>query len=197
MISLKKIMTVTLIIAVAVLLTGNLIYATAEVPGGSGFEFLEPGGFGVNSNPPIPGEPGNDNPGNDYNGDYYWEYDFEPVAFIYQVGNDNDGRMDQHGTGNWAGIKQFGNHNNSAIDQYGDSNLAGVIQFGTGNDSRIEQDGYGNMAGIGQFGQDNDADIKQTGNYNKALIVQMGSNNEASIEQYGDELDMEIEFNLY
>ncbi|MFW5790520.1 MAG: hypothetical protein ACOCWE_04660, partial [Bacillota bacterium] len=224
MINLKKIMTVMLIITVAVLLTGNLIYASqgnngnnnGQGPGGDGppglvddippgilgsgngpgFEFPGEGEFPGQLNPFLPGEPGNDNPGNGEPGDdYHWDYDFEPIAFIYQEGNDNDGRIDQHGEGNWAGIKQFGDHNNSAIDQYGDNNFAKAVQFGTGNDSNIEQDGYKNKAGIGQSGYDNEADIKQTGDYNKALITQMGSNNSASIEQNGNGLNLDISFN--
>jgi len=169
--------------------------------GGPGFEFPGEGEFPGRLNPFIPGDPGEDDPGNgkpgkgDPGDDYHWDYDFEPIAFIYQVGDDNYGRIDQHGAGNWAGIKQLGDHNDSSIDQYGDDNFAGVIQFGHGNDSSIKQDGYRNFAGIGQFGYDNNADIEQIGNYNKALITQNGNNNQASIEQNGNGLDLDISFN--
>lgn len=152
---------------------------------------------GGNDNPGEGGPPG-DNPGQGNgpgNGSDYGYFDLDKEAYIYQNGDYNQGSIYQNGR-HQALVKQIGDNNNGNINQYGDGNFAALKQYGTDNDGEINQNGFANQAFIGQWGHANQGSINQNGDQNSALILQVGDNNQASIEQNGNDLDLEVMLGL-
>ena len=106
------------------------------------------------------------------NGDFYGEDSTAgEIAQIIQLGNNNEGIIDQDGLNNEAYIVQ-----GSFLSNYGlladvDENMA------SNNVASVMQDGNTNLAGVVQWGSNNEVDLEQYGNENEARIGQFGNNN--------------------
>jgi len=62
-------------------------------------------------------------------------------------GRDNTAHVEQHGSGNTAGIYQRGSGHDASISQYGNDNAFGIFQFGKGTSGHVSQHGDG-QAGL-------------------------------------------------
>lgn len=106
------------------------------------------------------------------------------VATVLQVGDGNEGEVEQAGLDNRAGITQYGT-NTSIINQLGDNNDATVEQGEDGKSvTNKDTQSWRYGAFIDQVGNDNEAAIKEwkgDGSYQSG-----GSSNGARVEQTGD-----------
>ncbi len=62
-------------------------------------------------------------------------------------GRGNSAYVEQHGSGNTAGIYQRGRDHDASISQHGDGNAFGIFQFGKGTSGHVSQHGDG-QAGL-------------------------------------------------
>ncbi|WP_170214808.1 hypothetical protein [Halomonas halmophila] len=102
----------------------------------------------------------------------------------------NESRIKQEGSDNYADVYQLGDRNDSYVEQDGlwgggDDNSATVVQDGDLNDSYIKQFGDNNWADVYQGGDELDSDILQTGYGNDAQVVQTGYGHDSYIKQFG------------
>ena len=99
-----------------------------------------------------------------------------------QRDSQNEGMIDQHGSGNSAGIRQFGRGLNANITQDGDGNVATIKQWGRGSTATISQAGSNNAACVIQIGRNVSTDIAQTGGQSTGIIQTRRGTREVPLE---------------
>lgn len=67
-------------------------------------------------------------------------------------GRDNTAHVEQHGSGNTAGIFQRGSGHDASISQHGNDNAFGIFQFGKGTSGHVRQHGDGQSGLLFQGG---------------------------------------------